>query len=509
MLQVPEKTNTSQSGLGMKRLIDEGRRLVQTRSDFRSGNEELVNLLATRVAEAGLKVTLQHVLHSLEGVSKRQYNIIGILGDPLVDRKIKKGLLLTATLDTGLPGLLSGWTETNKNPYELVMKDEKLFGLGVTTGKIDFLCRLAAIQRFRDKKLRMPVYLVGTCGVEHGMLGAKYLIESMAVNPKYVLVGSPTGLRIGYTHKSLSVFKVSMDYQVTEKDSRGFNRRVFLSCFGRASHSASPAVGRNAILRLLQFVELARENGFDMEIASINAGESTNQVPDRADVEFYLNSHQFEDFKRFYQDSTQGDQQGFAYEIELGGLGDVGISFLPSELFSCILDIRDFLGGLSAKIGGQADTEFAPPGLTQNLSVLRQSQRRLEILFDIRMQPEQSLQDLQTQVQRGIQEIAAKYPALNVSNERLRMNPALDTRETTDWVRICKEVITEVSLPHEGGKLPLVTEGGFYSAKGYDALVFGPGEAVGNIYGPNECISLDDVQKAVLFYERLIARVCL
>ena len=107
--------------------------------------------------------------HSLEGVSKRQFNVIGILGDPLVDRKIRKGLLLNTHLDTVSPGRPENWTETGGDPYSAMITENRIYGLGSADVKLDFLCKLHAVTRFRERKLKQPVYLVGTCGEEVGM----------------------------------------------------------------------------------------------------------------------------------------------------------------------------------------------------------------------------------------------------------------------------------------------------------------------------------------------------
>jgi len=62
--------------------------------------------------------------------------------------------------------------------------------------KLDFLCKLKALERYRERKLKMPIYLVGTAGEEIGMIGAKFLIKSLVLNPKYVLVGEPSELAV-------------------------------------------------------------------------------------------------------------------------------------------------------------------------------------------------------------------------------------------------------------------------------------------------------------------------
>ena len=217
----------------MSTFLDQAKKMISIRSVTHDGNEEIANYVAGLMRAAGMKVQLQQVAHSLENCSKRQFNVIGILGDPLVDKKTKKGLLLNTHLDTVGPGLQENWTETGGNAFSATVREGKIFGLGSADVKLDFLCKLRAIEKFRERKLKMPIYLVGTCGEEVGMFGAKYLIKSMALNPKYVLVGEPSELRVVYAHKCYNIFRVSVGYNRLTRDAKGFNRRVVIEAFGK------------------------------------------------------------------------------------------------------------------------------------------------------------------------------------------------------------------------------------------------------------------------------------
>src|SRR3954453_23046029 len=112
----------------MKRFLEEARRMIRINSVSVNGNEEIANFVAALMQDRGLKAQVQHVTHSNEEISKRQFNVIGIMGDPLSDRKIRKGLLLNTHLDTVSPGITQNWTETNGDPFSATVKDGKIFG---------------------------------------------------------------------------------------------------------------------------------------------------------------------------------------------------------------------------------------------------------------------------------------------------------------------------------------------------------------------------------------------
>src|SRR5262245_33140797 len=132
----------------MKLLLEEAQRMVELSSVSTDGNEELSNYLVSLLTEKGIRPVLQQVSHSMDGVSKRQVSLIGTLGDPLVDRKTRQGIVLLNRLDTVDPGLRENWTKTSKTPSSMRVQDGKIYGIGAASGKIDFLCRLHAIEKY-------------------------------------------------------------------------------------------------------------------------------------------------------------------------------------------------------------------------------------------------------------------------------------------------------------------------------------------------------------------------
>jgi acetylornithine deacetylase/succinyl-diaminopimelate desuccinylase-like protein len=52
------------------------------------------------------------------------------------------------------------------------------------------------------------------------------------------------------------------------------------------------------------------------------------------------------------------------------------------------------------------------------------------------------------------------------------------------------------------------TEASVYSALGIDTVVFGPGQAAGNIHRPNEHVPIADLRAAVEIYADVIRALC-
>lgn len=493
----------------MKRLLDEARRMIRINSVSANGNEELANYVAGLLQDRGLKTQLQQVTHSLEDISKRQFNVIGILGDPLVDKKIRKGLLLNTHLDTVGPGIQANWTETGGDPFAATIKDGKVFGLGSADVKLDFLCKLHAIAKFREKKLKMPIYLVGTCGEEVGMFGAKYLIKSGALNPKFVVVGEPSDMKVVYAHKAYNIFRVSVGYQQVERDARGFNRRVDFHSFGKSAHGSYPHLGVNAIQGAMEFLQQAVDNGFELRFTKFDGGETVNKVPDKAMIQFYLTSHQFEDFKRFFRELVRARGNPEAFRVELGGVGDSGVRFLPDALFPCLQEAIGFFKALSSGFEQRKDESYRPAFSTVNFGRLKQGLGKIDLHFDLRLLPDLSPEEIELKVLQGIQKLAASYPSLNITAVRERINPGLNMTADHELVRVCKDAMMAAGIEPDLAKKATSTEAAQYFQAGYEAVIFGPGKSEGNSHSPNEHNLLEQLEKAVVFYEKLIEKVCL
>lgn len=479
--------------------------IIRINSVSQNGNEEIAVYLQALMGKMGFQTKLQEVAHSLEGVSKRQFNVIGTLGDPLVDSKTKKGLLLNTHIDTVGPGLKSNWTETGGDPFKATFKNGKIFGLGTTDVKLDFLCKLKACERYKDRKLKMPIYLVGTAAEEIGMIGAKFLIKSKIVNPKYVIVGEPSELSVIYAHKAYCVYQVSVGYAQLERDAKGFNTRIGLQCFGKSAHGSYPHLGENAIKRVIQTMQKIKSANFQVRQTRMMGGDAVNKVPDSAAIEFYLQSSSFDDFRRYYRDNLSQEN----IRVEFGGLGESGVKFLPDSVLDVVEGISGLLDGMSDGILAPQDDTFNPSSSSVNFGRVSCRPGTVDMFFDIRLLPQVSPEEFDAHFKQSVQTLNARYPNLSVKVMRTRFNPALNTSLESELVRVAKDSQQLAGIPEKVDKKATSTEAAQYYQAGFDAIVFGPGVSHGNSHSPNEYNIVEHLDKAVQFYDRMIERFCI
>ncbi|MCB1668089.1 MAG: acetylornithine deacetylase [Pseudomonadales bacterium] len=175
------------------------------------GNRAVIDILASWLDELGFKTEIMP------------------LSDP---RKAN----LIATLGTGPGGLvLAGHTDTvpcddalwSDNPFKLVEKNQRFYGLGTCDMKGFFALAIAAASHFLNRPLQQPLIILATADEESSMQGAIHLAETGKPKARYALIGEPTGMKPVNMHKGIMVEKLVVE--------------------GRSGHSSDPSLGNNAM----------------------------------------------------------------------------------------------------------------------------------------------------------------------------------------------------------------------------------------------------------------------
>lgn len=171
-------------------------------------------------------------------------------------------------------------------PFQLTEREGRCYGRGSADMKGFIACVLAALPRFQQQTLRMPLHLAFSYDEEVGCLGVRSLIEHLSASPEkpaLCIIGEPTGMQPVYGHKG----KVAMRCNV----------------HGHACHSAYAPSGVNAIEYAAKLIgkltELAEplkqihDNRFDppystLQTGTIRGGAALNIVPERCQFDFEM-----------------------------------------------------------------------------------------------------------------------------------------------------------------------------------------------------------------------------
>lgn len=160
------------------------------------------------------------------------------------------------------------------NPFELVEKDNKLYGLGTCDMKGGIATILSVIPKikFKDKGIKM----IFTYDEELEFSGIKELLDKKIVFPDTMIIGEPTNNEIITASKGL------LDLKVIFK--------------GLTAHASTPEEGINAIDKCIDFInelnnyytdlkkEIINNNSLTMNIGKINGGRYSNIVADTCEV---------------------------------------------------------------------------------------------------------------------------------------------------------------------------------------------------------------------------------
>lgn len=196
--------------------------------------------------------------------SNGKVNVVATLGEGPV------GLVLSGHTDT-VPCDERGW---ESDPFQLVERDGRLYGLGSTDMKAFFPLVLEAVRDLRAGDLRRSLVVIATADEESSMSGVKALRGQFEFNGAPALIGEPTSLRPIRAHKGVMMEAIRVH--------------------GRSGHASDPASGASALEGMNRVMtallgwrdELQRrhrDEAFRVQVPTMNlghvhGGESPNKI---------------------------------------------------------------------------------------------------------------------------------------------------------------------------------------------------------------------------------------
>jgi succinyl-diaminopimelate desuccinylase len=389
-------------------------------------------------------------------------------------------LLLNSHLDTVPPGQSRSWTSTGGNPFRSRVEGDRLIGLGSADAKLDWLCKAEALRRCAGVTLRRPVLLLGTYGEERGLVGAReFLEQSSGPRPAAALVGEPTECQLVTQHKGLLVGELHLAAETRELSQvlLGSRKRRYA---GRSAHSATPDRGDSAIVKAL--AALADET----PVVAIRGGDAANKVAAWCEVELAVSR------------GSSGARGGTAETPS--------VHPMSPALLAATRDFSDMLRRLTASAATE-NAAFSPPRLTTNIGLIDGRGTDLAVTFDVRTLPGDDGAAMRTRIEGLARKLEERYAGVRVRLVIERDNRAL-APAPPGLVDRALAVMESVGLPRTVAAKAGCTEAGLYAGAGIPAVVFGAGQAAGNIHAPNEWTSIAQLYRAVDFYAAFIEAFC-
>lgn len=205
------------------------RKLVSFDTTSRNSNLELIDWVEEYVSKFGAKCRR---IYNDEGTKA---NLIASFGP-----NIEGGIILSGHSDV-VPIDDQDW---DSNPWELLEKDNKLYGRGTSDMKAFSACFLALLPHIEISKLKAPIYFALSYDEEIGCLGAPSMVNILAneyKKPLCAIIGEPTNMKAVSGHKAITTFKVEIT--------------------GLEAHSSRIDMGVSAIMEAIPIMQFLKELG--------------------------------------------------------------------------------------------------------------------------------------------------------------------------------------------------------------------------------------------------------
>jgi acetylornithine deacetylase/succinyl-diaminopimelate desuccinylase-like protein len=448
---------------------------LDSRSSLSNG--AVVGFLAPICRAAGLEVEV--LAERRDGVE--QFDLVACRGE-----SAGNSLLLATHLDTVPPGDLSLWTACEGRPFEVAERDGHLYGLGVADVKLDFLCKLAALERLRGEQLGRPIILAGTYGEEVGRFGARLLVDRLQPLPSTALVGEPSGLRPCVAHKGY----VELHVHGRPTDTVPLPEGAFWELLfdGVAAHSSQTNRGRSATDACLD--ALADLIGRQAAVLAIEGGEVVNMVAASARAVVV------------WAGEPPSPAAGSCRRLDPTGAE----SWSPG-LVAGLFAVRRSCALLRTDFEPVVGPGFDPPFSTANNGILRLDADGFRHITDIRRLPGEA-PERALSAHLGRLAHLADAGLCEIVVERQLDAPPFAAAEGSEARRALEHALANRGLPLDPEHKSGTTEAPVYADAGMDTIVFGPGEAAGNIHKPNEHVPLAHLWQAIDVYADTIRALC-
>ncbi len=432
------------------------------------GNAEATRFLAELARARGFDVDVQEETQK----ETPQANLLIRLAGPRPDYE----LMLQTRLDTPDPGPFALWTKTGQNPFDAHIIEGEIWGLGAADCKLDAICKLEALTRFKaahgGRVGSLPPVLVYTFGEETGMTGALKLIRKNKMNAKYAVIGEPSDLRLLTAGNGFAHVEIQLPFEEDEADYReDHNLRENSSTIsktfsGKSAHSANPERGESAVIKMLSYLSQLPE---DLAIMEIDGGVNANTVPAQAFLEI---------------DPFSGFRLPMAKKL--------------NHVFAAVQRLEsEFLF--------HRDLDFSPPHPTLNLGSVRTRDYGIEIMGTVRIPPGITNETYEAWMQKFRAECQRVGGDFRVSDYKRPYR----TDANGNFTRTLRGIAKDQGLPVETGTHSSTNEASLFHRVGIECVSFGPGVREGNIHTPEERVRIEDLRRAVDFYDGLMARMSL
>lgn len=221
---------------------------------------------------------------------------------------------------------INGWST---NPFDVTVKDDNIYGLGVCDMKGGIAAFLQALAEIDLNTLKRGIKVYITYDEEIAFSGIKDILKNHEQFPEYIIVGEPTDNQIITGCKGLLAVRIKTK--------------------GKKVHSSTPDKGESANLKMIKLlnelqnfyeegIKVEQNDNYEvnyttMNIGLINGGNSINSVSDKCEsfIDFRIAKEEhIETIKQKINELSDKYNADIYYEIEIQPFSNK-IDFIENE----------------------------------------------------------------------------------------------------------------------------------------------------------------------------------
>lgn len=457
-------------------------------------------------ARAGAEPTISYLLDLLyfgefgileqvaSGVPHDHVNLIGRKGPAT-----GKPLWLIANLGTSMDAVPAKWNALGGDPFNARFDSEngRVIGLGAHGGKVDLALKIAAASRFATETLHRPIYVAALSGEEAHGSGARMLLSPS--DRGTAIIHAPTGLRPWTDHPGCVVLRFELVRKIRHRRMPPHAGFFEIDILGTSAHTqvATPLID-DALARGLEVISALRAAG-DTRVLSIEGGESANRIPGRCTLRVATGYEQLPPLDRI-------DRRITSKPIEDG----TALPFPIDPLLAAWLTARDAgVLAIEGKLGHLRNAPLARP--TRPVWTGRLVSARDSIAGTVMLWTGPGVEsgELCERFAAAVGQALKGEEELEIGLEVVQDRPAFAGSEGAEGLLAdVTAAMRAVRLAPEVGAGCLTSDAGLFRLHGLDALAFGAGGPIEELYQDDESIAVAKLESTAAFYEQLIARMC-
>jgi acetylornithine deacetylase/succinyl-diaminopimelate desuccinylase-like protein len=373
--------------------------------------------------------------------------------------------LFVNPLDTEAPGPFRSWTQTDQDPFDITIKDGKMFGLGANCGKLNNVLLLKAISELEESK-REKFALLGTYGREVRAHGALRYLKEKNISPLNLLVGFPTSNQVVHAQAGRIRMRINFPFTDMEKELKeNHDEQEHSSSESQYFHSKN------------EFLTEDEYPGFNRKNAIVEALHFIENLPDQLLVLDFAGG------KDLYS-----DPRSCLFEFDLVSGNDIKMGQRLKKFFKVMSNLTD-------EFKKYKNEDFRPEYPMLHLGRVVCDLEGIEFWGECIFPP-------------GIPEIISEAWIKKLREEIIN-NGGSSKLLSQRWpyvYRGTKGFLNQLLVLNETPKpksLSYTSEADLFELVGFKSLIFGPGD-FNQMFKPNESISLKGLEHALNFYKKIL-----